>query len=256
MIHKYKYTLISLAAAAFFIFGNIAVMSSILKIREAQLLTEHGRVKVESPVKAWEATEDDTAGEGSEQKEVYTLTTEQIKDVIQQRDESLVVTHDPVNGQISMEEAIMASENWLKQMGIVDKVAGFNVYTRLSTTVSVSNNVATTQLEPYYSFWLVRYDSQFMTAYLDINAVTGKVWSADITLYKSLPEGTPYEKLRIFTELSGVPLEKASTIGTNMNMSFQKQESSQIMMRDVNSSLCAILWYEQPRLIFELDVSN
>ena len=46
MISKYKYTIVLLIFAAFFIFGSMEVMDYILRIRETQLLTESGRVEM------------------------------------------------------------------------------------------------------------------------------------------------------------------------------------------------------------------
>ena len=66
MISKYKYTIVLLIFAAFFIFGSMEVMDYILRIRETQLLTESGRVEMESPVRTWESWENDKEGMVSE----------------------------------------------------------------------------------------------------------------------------------------------------------------------------------------------
>ena len=84
MISKYKYTIVLLIFAAFFIFGSMEVMDYILRIRETQLLTESGRVEMESPVRTWESWENDKEGIVSEDiaSEGNVLKIEQIEDAI------------------------------------------------------------------------------------------------------------------------------------------------------------------------------
>ena len=111
MISKYKYTIVLLIFAAFFIFGSMEVMDYILRIRETQLLTESGRVEMESPVRTWESWENDKEGMVSEDiaSEGNVLKIEQIEDAIKcwnERNSSIL--HEPVAGQVSMEEAIKA----------------------------------------------------------------------------------------------------------------------------------------------------
>ena len=124
MISKYKYTIVLLIFAAFFIFGSMEVMDYILRIRETQLLTESGRVEMESPVRTWESWENDKEGIVSEDiaSEGNVLKIEQIEDAIKcwnERNSSIL--HEPVAGQVSMEEAIKAGEMWLVEMGIEEE---------------------------------------------------------------------------------------------------------------------------------------
>ena len=104
------------------------------------------------------------------------------------------------------------------------------MYARLS--VAVQKQSVEAQLEPYYSFWFVRCSGQSMMAFLYINAVTGKVWSADITLYEDFLEEIPYEKLNLFAELSGLQMSDADIV-------FKNQEGTQAVLMAEGSPLCA-----------------
>jgi len=205
MNRTYKYTILTLILAFLSAFGSMAVMNFILQERERQILTERGRVAVEAPVRSWQEQEEEPGKESDNAG--YTLTTGQIEEVISRWDERTVVSHGPVAGQISMEEAIKAGEEWLDKMGMNGNgqqkdAKDYSVSATLET--SMPKETAGVQLEPYYSFWYVQFSSQSMMAFLYVNAVTGKIWNADITLYEDIPEKMPYEKLHQFAELAGL----------------------------------------------------
>lgn len=233
MNKSYKYTILTLFLALAFAFGSMAGMNFIMWEKERQFLTESGRAVVEAPVRSWQGQERDIErGNGDNTQEEYVLTAEQMKDVICGWDEHRAVIHPPVDGQISMEEAMKAGEEWLTNMGMIEIVDDetCSMYARLS--VAVQNESAEAQLEPYYSFWFVRCSSQSMMAFLYINAVTGKVWNADIILYEDFPEEIPYEKLSLFTELSGLQMSDADIV-------FKNQEGTQAVLITEDSPLCA-----------------
>ena len=207
MISKYKYTFVSLIFAALFIFGSMTAMNHILRIRETRLLTESGRVEVESPVRAWENWEDNEESPVSEDigSERYILNMEQVEDVIKcWNNRTNIIIHDPVAGQISMEEAIKVGNNWLIEMKIEKDMNIMSYSVNAELGVGRQMEYAGEKLEAYYSFWTVKYSSQSMSAILCINAVIGKVWSAEIAYYGNLAEELPYERLRLFVELAGL----------------------------------------------------
>ena len=234
MNKTYKYTILTLFLAVIFVFGSMEIMNFILRARERQFLSERGRVLVEAPVRAWQEGDSGEEGEnGENSQEGYVLTAEQMAEVIRHWDGRMAVTvHNPVNGQISMEEAVKAGEEWLAGMGMEGNADDetHSMYARLSTAVQKESGGA--QLEPYYSFWFVRYSSQSMIAFLYINAVTGKVWNADVTLYEDLPEEIPYEKLNLFAELFGLQVSGTDTV-------FKNREGTQAVLMAEGSQLCA-----------------
>lgn len=233
MNKSYKYTILTLFLALAFAFGSMAGMNFIMREKERRLLTERGRAVVEAPVRSWQGQDGDIeGGNGDYTQEEYVLTAEQMKDVISGWDEHRAVIHPPVNGQISMEDAMKAGEEWLMEMGMIETVEAetCSMYARLSSVVQ--NESAEAQLEPYYSFWFVRCSNQSMMVFLYINAVTGKVWNADIILYEDFPEEIPYEKLSLFAELSGLQMSDADIV-------FKNQEGTQAVLMAEDSSLCA-----------------
>lgn len=207
MINKYKYTFVSLVIAGFFVFGSMAAMNYILRIRETKLLTESGRVEVEAPVHAWENRQNDEESLADENagSEGYILNIQQAEDAIECWNNRIyVILHDPVAGQIPMEEAIKSGETWLNEMKIQEETdaASYSVNAELGVCWRMED--AGEKLEAYYSFWTVEYSGQSMRAILCINAVTGKVWGAEITFYGSMAEELPYARLRRFIELAGL----------------------------------------------------
>ena len=215
MISRYKYTFIFLIFAGLFIFGSIEVMNYILQIRETWLLTESGRVEMESPVQTWDSPEHDKAGVVSEDmaSERNVLKMKQIEDAIKcwnNRNSSIL--HEPVAGQISMEEAIQAGEKWLIEMGIGEAkdVAAYTINAELGTGRQAEE--AGEQLEAYYSFWTVKYSSRPISAILYLNAVTGKVWGAEITLYEEPSEKLPDDGLQLFVELAGLQVSDDASV--------------------------------------------
>lgn len=207
MIRKYKYTFISLIFAVLFIFGSMAAMNYILRIRETQLLTERGRIEVESPVREWEGWEhgDESVVSGDIEDKLYFLTTKQVEEAIQSwNNRTGVILHDRVTGQISMEEAIKNGEKWLVEMEIGEEkdAASYSVSAELG--VGEQKKDTGERLDAYFSFWTVTYSNQSMSSILYLNAVTGKVWGAEITLNEELPKKWPDNRLRLFVELAGL----------------------------------------------------
>lgn len=233
MNKTYKYTILTLFLAVAFAFGSMEVMNFILRAREGQFLSESGRVVVEAPVWAWQEQNIDEEGEYSDSNNRrYTLSIEQIEDVINCWNERIAVTvHNPVNDQISMEEAVKAGEEWLAEMGIEESGHEGDVglcFRNAMLGVAKQDTSGEAQLESYYSFWIMNFSNPAMSAILYLNAATGKVWSAEITLYEDLPVEMPYEKLKYFTELSGLQASDANIV--------VNQEGTQAIM-PINSSM-------------------
>ncbi|MDE7061959.1 MAG: hypothetical protein K2O73_01780 [Lachnospiraceae bacterium] len=206
-----RYTLISLLAAFVFIFGSMAGMSMILKARERQLLTQSGTIVVESPVQAWEGLEN-TGEEETGTAGSYTLTESQIENaIINWAARSSLSLHDPVEGQLSMEDAIQCGKDWLGKMGFGRRDREDPWAIRATLGVPVSGWVSQEQLAPYHSFWMIRVSSKTMEAELVMNAVTGQVWEAIVKQYDGMPEKLPGEALPLFMELAGVEINAADS---------------------------------------------
>ena len=116
--------------------------------------------------------------------------------------------HDPVEGQVSMKEAVREGEEWLISMGI-GETQGAEDRLRLVKAVlgvGIQKGSSKVQMEPYYSFWTVHFSGSYTDAVVYLNAVTGRVWRAEVTLYDNFFEELPCEKLGQFVELAGLPV--------------------------------------------------
>jgi hypothetical protein len=259
MNKAYKYTLLTVFLAVVFIFGSMTGMKLILQIRERQLLTESGSIVMETPVRSWQTADNE---EGEEEnavvgKETDTLTTEQMEEVINGWNQRTGVTvHSPVNGQISMEDAIETAQQWLAEMGMNDKEQERETdAASMSAVLGVATQeiVEGVQLEPYYSFWTVQMQNDSIKADIYINAVTGKVWGAEITLEEDILEKMSYEQVRCFAELSGFEVQDTDIV--------VNAEGTQAIMKIGDSQLYAEMEFasyskENTKFLFQLTVGK
>lgn len=207
MKKAYRYTVFTLLFAFSFAIASMEGIKYILREREKQLLTEHGEVVIQSPIRIWKAWEEqEQKGSGDEG---YSLTAAQVKEAAESwNDRSGEILHEPVEGQIPMEQAIEAGEEWLAAIGTeegnlqeMDKGMHF---VRATLGVGVQKSDHGVAREPYYSFWTVQFSSEAADAILYINAVAGKVWGAELTLYENFSEQIPVEKLDLFVKMAGL----------------------------------------------------
>lgn len=237
MNRVHKWTLLCFLFAAFFVLGSMAGMDFILQKRENRLLQESGSEETEPPVAVWREPQADEAGrpDVSFEEKARQLTVEQMEEVINYRDSATdEVLHDPVSGQISMEEAIACGEQWLVEMGFLEEehtgsknagsgqtgiTAGENngqiLCRRASLGIKKERRNSQVPMEPYYSFWTVRFSGGTVNAVLSVNAVTGSVWDAEITLYNDMTRKFSWETLDLFTKLAGVQAEFENYVDIN-----------------------------------------
>ncbi len=217
-----KYTLLSLLFAAVFVFGSMAGTDLILQMWEKRRLEERGTVTMESPVLAWQSAETGEEYDGQDgeplvrdKEEDLTLTEKEIEQVIRYRKNCEgELLHDPVKGQITMEQAFAAGENWLVEMGFWDhsRTHAEPLLHRASLGTKTAKEGLHMPIEPYYSFWTVRFSSTDMYVSLSVNAMTGRVWDAKITLYdiENVNNDKSLDKLERFIRLAGIeaPVEQ------------------------------------------------
>lgn len=210
---NHKYNFITFSAALIFIACSMAGMSFILKIREKQLLGRSGEVAMDSPVLAWQRTSDNMEGEKEGENGILRpqLTMEQVEDVvISWNGRKNLFLHNPVVGQLTMEEAIQAGTDWLVEMGYSRKEQESEKPFRIKATlaIGVGESGVGTPLEAYYSMWSLWFLNETISVRLDLNAVTGKVWGAQIALAEGVFADDDGEAdLERFIELAGLQPE-------------------------------------------------
>ncbi len=219
MNKSYQYTLITLLLAAAFVIGSMAGMDFILRVREKKILSASGTAAMASPVRAWQQWEAQVAEETEKQADSdgYVLNFRQIEEVIRSRtnyDEEVI--HEPVGGQISIEKAIEAGKKWIAEMAVEErngrKLDEEIYFVNAILGIRKHKEASNAQMEPYYSFWTVRFSSESMGIVLYINAITGKVWNAEISLYDTMLDEVPYENLSCFSELAGFKVSDETSV--------------------------------------------
>lgn len=225
-MHKtYKYTIVTLLLAVAFSLGSMEAMKLILWVRERQILSENGKIEVAEPVQ--------------ERQKQGTITVEDIEEAVSRWKGEMLSVHNPYEGQISMEDAIRAGREWMSEMDMEnsylygrEKDKEERIYSVQAVLgVMAQEESAEDDVKLYDSFWRVGFTSRSMRVLLYVNAVTGRVWSADITMYRNLPEQMPYWQLKTFVELSGLePSYKGSV---------RNQEGTEAVWDIEDSRLCA-----------------
>lgn len=213
---KYKYTFLSLMFAVLFIIGSMVAANDMLRLRETQLLTERGGIKVESPVREWDGggNSDESVGGIDASDKKNPLSMKQVEEAVKSwNNRTGVILHEQVAGQIPMEEAIENGKKWLIEMDIGDvkEEDSFSISAELGIGRQKED---TGEREAYFSFWTVTYFNQSMNAVLYLNAVTGNVWGAGIELYKEQPEKSSDDRLQLFVKLAG--LQAADDVPSRM----------------------------------------
>ncbi len=239
MIKRYMYTFFSLAIATLFLFGSMQVVFSLLHAREKDLLSETGKIVLQSPVRAWDSYETEQGISGSETTSYPMLTTEQIELAVSSWNRrTWEISHNPIVGQISMEEAIYAAETWLVDMEMLTELPQ-DTFVSSILGVGNSKDEPYVQLEPFYSFWTVDFESDSMDAVLYVNAVTGKIYGAHITFYKNTTEirTTSYKKLERFTELAGLQGNDIMIDGKKQQAELYIENSNLVAKMKVSSVL-------------------
>lgn len=105
--------------------------------------------------------------------------------------------HEPVNGQLNMEQAITEANNglaYLSRKGVIPKdilEEGFvrtkaSLMENLPTIDKYTNIVDKKELPPEYSYWNISFSNEKIDIMVTLNAVTGKMWSVDINSYQVL----------------------------------------------------------------------
>lgn len=212
MSRTYKYTFITLFLALAFMVCSMAGMNFVIKTREKQLLTQAGEAAIESPVRTWNDRECNAQNELQEHHDSgrYRLSGIQIEHAVKSWNERIGETmHNPVEGQVSMEKAVKMGKEWLAEMNMSEGENNNSDadFTKATLSVGIQRESGERLLEPYYSFWTVNFSSRTMNAVLYLNAVTGKVWGAEIILYESMHK-EPYENLCLFAELAGLEVSE------------------------------------------------
>ena len=190
------YMLLTLLLAAAFIGLSMFSSRNLLKRKETALLSGSGTIRQESPVSTGLNGNDGIAS---------TLSIEDIQDVVGNWSTRVgLYVHEPVEGQITMKEAVKSVDEWLIKMGLSEGIYSGNSTVRSTLNVAKSEKETSDLLSPVYSFWeVVVYGDELDGAFY-VNAVTGQIWEAHISMLSAVQEFSEGQLLESFIYLAGL----------------------------------------------------
>ena len=190
------YMLLTLLLAISFIGLSMFSSRYLLKQKETALLSGSGTIQQSSPVSAGLNGNDSTA---------TTLSIEDIQAVVGNWSTRVgLYVHEPVEGQITMKEAVKSVDEWLIKMGLSEGIYSGNSTVRSTLNVAKSKKDAPDLLSPISSFWeVVVYGDELEGAFY-VNAVTGQIWEAHIDMLSAVQEFSENQLLESFIYLAGL----------------------------------------------------
>lgn len=181
-----------LAAAAavlslLIVFGGWFLTTELLDRQHLNLMNTAHSIKVQESSDAKPGVEPAKAA----------LSTQEIANILKTwRSGQMKRYHDPYESQLTMEEAIMAANSALSYFGnhdVLPKALFVSDFTQTSAflyDVLGINDVQAARtdvaevvpvLNPAYSFWSVNLSNRQVSVELTLNALTGRIWMADIS---------------------------------------------------------------------------
>lgn len=162
------------------VFGGWFLTKEMLDRKAAGILAEKGQISVETAETS--TNENNTIEEGFEGE---ALTEDMIAEVLVVWEAGgHEVFHEPMAGQMNMEQAINAGRDW------IDMLAGNNILPSCLSKCSFDNTSAVLYTldsnvpleESLISCWKVAYAEGDIKIILKIHALSGQVWSADVSM--------------------------------------------------------------------------
>lgn len=195
-MHKRKWLFLTLLLVAVFILFSMFLGHKLIKTRENTLLSGRGTIKQDSPV---------NGGLINKKREKVVLTPEEVQAIMKNWDMRIgVVVHEPVEGQITMSEAVKAVDEWLLKMGISDGILSGNSTVYSSLSIARIKGEKPELLSPTYSFWEVVVNGDELAGTFYVNAVTGQIFEARIILRSEITGVTKAQLLKSFIRLAGL----------------------------------------------------
>ncbi len=203
--------LVCAVLGALCVVGSSFAARGLLAVRERRLLSEYGVMEVRTPASSWEEEQKE-----DQRAERRSLKTQQVESALRAWQESRgEILHEPMAGQLSMEEAFEAGRSWIRSMaakecfpsGLLDEQGRLAEEESLTAVLSMAAEEDEKGAEPWRSYWKVTFANSHVRIALSVNALTGYAWEAELILYeekKDLSEAFFRESLTKFLELSGV----------------------------------------------------
>lgn len=185
MNKKAGYTVVMFLVTIIFVYTGMYGMSRLMEYRESQILSENGVFEVEDPARTWhevlEASIDKNKADMKNTEEAVGAFNEN----------NMEVLLEPGEEYIDMDTAIGTAKMWIDTMDIsrLFSEGGWLGDCTASLVTKVAENeedseayYADYNADPYYSYWIVRFENSVANISLYVNAGSNSVWNAQIIL--------------------------------------------------------------------------
>jgi len=177
------YTILIVLLSFIVVSGGWFLMNKMLDRKEEKILGQTGQITVRMAEKDNQDTED-TEKSFSGQK---LSENERIKVLKIWETGKKLIPHEPLGGQMNMEQAIAKGEEWI---GMVEKsenlISADAVLEFENTSAKLCSFEDKAGVEKEkISFWEIQYENADMQILLKIHALSGEVWNAEITMEES-----------------------------------------------------------------------
>jgi len=164
--------------------GGWALTSMLINTKSDALMSGTGYVTVNPPP----VTTPQTPKEDPHDSERRLTEAEMARVLFNWESDGLEQPHEPMEGQLTMEQAIDASRAVLIEWGEAGIIpAGWERYENVRAWLcQILPNGRRDLLDPVFSYWTVSLASQDTRAVLTVNAVTGRIWKANLSFNPEL----------------------------------------------------------------------
>lgn len=175
------YTLLVFCLSLTVVFGGWFLTKELLYCKEKEMLSVKGQIVLENA----KADGNENNPEVQENFVSQVLSEEQMAEVLTVWESGgREILHEPMAGQMKMEQAIEAGENWITSLAEKQILsADFVDYSfRDTSAVLCTLDSAVSLEESWISYWKITYTGDDVKIVLKIHAATGQVWKADISM--------------------------------------------------------------------------
>lgn len=172
----------------FVVMGGWLLTEELLDKKEEKLLGKVGQISLQSSEIAFPGKEEaDTLSEDANQNIFVgiTLSEEEMADVLEICEAGgAMVLHEPAEGQMNMEQAIMEGKNWIIRLANNSVLPSYLAECSFDKTSAQMYTIDTESFltGDLLSFWQVSYEKEDMSIELMIHAASGQIWRAAVSM--------------------------------------------------------------------------
>lgn len=194
MSKQYLFTATGIVLSFIIAVSGWMITRKMLDRNEKVLLSATGTIRVNTPIIA-AATEPVNVQKNTEDETIQDtestrpeLTDKEINEILTNWEkDGYELPHEPLEGQINMEQAIETGKAGLAYFcgqGVIPEDLLEYEFNKINAYLCVKqqNEQINESINPLYSYWTVSFSSVPKSIIFTINAVTGEIWKAEITI--------------------------------------------------------------------------